>query len=155
MAAAAALLTVTALVAACGTTTTTTAGTGASQQFASALKFARCMRQHGVPAFPDPKNPGGFSTQALAALGTSSPQFVSAQTTCERLLPNDGQQTPAELQQSVKSGVRFARCMRAHGVNFPDPGISGSHLTIDLADVNTSSPRYLAAGRICETVANG
>jgi hypothetical protein len=66
------------------------------------------------------------------------------------VLPNDGQQTPVELQQTVKSGLRFARCMRAHGVPFPDPGISGKHLTINLTNVDTTSPRYLTAAHTCE-----
>jgi hypothetical protein len=146
------LLSVSVVVAACGSKTPRTATGTASESanFTNALNFARCMRQHGVPRFPDPKNPGGFSTQALAALGMSSPQFVSAARTCQRVLPNDGQQTPAELEQAVKNGLRFARCMRAHGVPFPDPGLSGTQITLNLADVNTSSPRYTTAGHICE-----
>jgi hypothetical protein len=123
----------------------------ASANFTMGLKFARCMRAHGVPGFPDPKDPGGFSTQALALLGTSSPSFVSAQKTCQRALPNDGQPTPVELQQDVKNGLRFARCMRAHGVPFPDPGISGTQIVLNLTNVNTNSPRYNQAGHICAT----
>jgi hypothetical protein len=42
--------------------------------------------------------------------------------------------------------------MRRHGVNFPDPGISGTHLTLNLANVNTNSPQDLSAGHACETV---
>jgi len=147
------LLCVTVVAAACGSAapTTTTDATSASANFTNALNFARCMRQHGVPRFPDPRNPGGFSTQALALLGMSSPQFVSAQRTCQRALPNDGQATPAELAQTVENGLRFARCMRAHGVRFPDPGISGMQITINLTNVDTNSPQYNAAGHICET----
>ncbi|HEY5262475.1 MAG TPA: hypothetical protein VIJ33_10200 [Solirubrobacteraceae bacterium] len=81
----------------------------------------------------------------------SSPSFVSAERTCQRALPNNGQPTPTELQQTVKDGLRFARCMRARGVSFPDPGISGMQLTLNLTDVDTNSPRYIAAGHICET----
>jgi hypothetical protein len=108
------------------------------------------MRQHGVPDFPDPSNPGGFSTRALALLNVESPQFIAANKTCQRSLPNGGQPTPAELQHTIKDGLKFARCMRAHGVNFPDPGISGTNLTINLSDVNTNSPQYNAAGHLCE-----
>jgi hypothetical protein len=146
------LLSVSVVAAACGSATprTTTGTTSESANFTNALNFARCMRQHGVARFPDPRNPGGFSTQALSALGMTSPQFVSAQRTCQRVLPNDGQPTPAQLDQTVKNGLKFARCMRAHGVLFPDPGISGTQITLNLADVNTASPRYITAGHICE-----
>ena len=41
--------------------------------------------------------------------------------------------------------------MRAHAVQFPDPGISGTQMTLNLTNVDTSSPRYLAAARVCET----
>jgi hypothetical protein len=113
------------------------------------------MRQNGVPDFPDPSNPGGFSTAALARLNTAAPQFVSASKTCQRSLPNDGQPTPVELEQTVKNGLRFARCMRAHGVDFPDPGVSGTNLTLNLTNVNTSSPQFKVAGHICETPPGG
>ena len=126
-------------------------GSSASSPYTNALNFAHCMRRHGESAFPDPHNPGGFSTRALAALDTASRQFIAADGTCQRLLPNDGQPTPAEFQQTITDGLRFARCMRAHGVEFPDPGISGDQMTIDLANVDTNSPRYTAAGRVCET----
>lgn len=150
-------LTVASLVAsACGGNTasgTSPAAAGASADYTNGLRYARCMRQHGVPRFPDPSNPGGFSTQALALLDTAAPQFTKATATCQRSLPNDGQLTPAELEQTVKNGLKFARCMRAHGVqHFSDPGISGTHLVINLADVNTNSPQYLAAGHACAVV---
>jgi hypothetical protein len=131
------------------------AGQSAPTDFTNALKFARCMRANGEPGLPDPRNPGGFSTGALASLNTSAPAFVSSTKIWARLLPNDGQPTEAEFQQATADGLRFARCMRAHGVDFPDPGIAGSHLTINLTNVDTSSPQYLRAGRICATSPGG
>lgn len=109
------------------------------------------MRPHGVPDFPDPSNPDGFSTRDLASLDVASSKFVLANNTCQHSLPNDGQGTPAELEQTIKNGLKFARCMRKHGVNFPDSGISGTHLILNLAAVDTNSPQYLAAGHRCET----
>jgi hypothetical protein len=55
----------------------------------------------------------------------------------------------AKGSANFTDALNFARCMRAHGVPFPDPGLSGTHITINLANVDTSSPRYLAAGRVC------
>jgi hypothetical protein len=109
------------------------------------------MRQHGEPKFPDPHYPYGFSSSALAALDTGSPRFVAANSTCEHLVPNDGQPTPVELQSTIKQGLSFARCMRRHGVNFPDPGISGVHLVLNLTNVDTNSPAFAKAGHICQS----
>ena len=55
---------------------------------ADRVKFAQCMRQHGVPDFPDPDpTTGQFSGANQAAL-KSSPQFSAAQQACQNLLPN-------------------------------------------------------------------
>lgn len=123
----------------------------AASPYTTALEYARCMRKHGEPDFPDPNNPAGFSTRALALLDPTSRQFIAANSTCQRLLPNDGEPTPAEFQATITQGLRFARCMRAHGVAFPDPGISGDEITLNLGVVDTNSPKYTAAAQICET----
>jgi hypothetical protein len=136
-------------------TTKTTPAPGTVSQYTSALEYARCMRRHGETDFPDPSNPGGFSTAALNALNTQSHQFIAASTVCQRLLPNDGQPTPAELQVTITNALRFARCVRAHGVNFPDPGISGDNITINMNDFDPSSPQYLRAAQICKTKPGG
>jgi hypothetical protein len=158
---AAALIPVSLLMAGCGSGQSVSAG-GASEagapqsaRYVDAVKFARCMRAHGVPQFPDPQNPGGFSSSALDALNASSPAFISATSTCDRLLPNEGQPTSAEFEQALINGVKVARCMRIHGVNFPDPGVQGSHLTLDLTNVNTNGPKFKAVGALCERKAYG
>jgi hypothetical protein len=60
------------------------------------LRFARCMRTHGVPSFPDPTSRG---IALSSAVDPSSPQFQSAQQACKSLLPGLGQG-----QQTVPSG---------------------------------------------------
>jgi hypothetical protein len=50
------------------------------------LKFAQCMRTHGVPNFPDPKLvPGGFELQLPRHMNPNSPQITAAQQTCTKL----------------------------------------------------------------------
>ena len=83
-------------------------GPAESKQYADAVKFSHCMRAHGVSQFPDPSNPGGFSNAAIDALNTSSPAFNSATNTCDSLLPNEGQPTPADFEQGVVNGVKVA-----------------------------------------------
>jgi hypothetical protein len=51
------------------------------QKLAFGLKVAECLRTHGFPNFPDPTG----SSQALPpGIDPSSPQFETAQTTCEK-----------------------------------------------------------------------
>lgn len=48
-----------------------------------ALSFARCMRAHGVPNFPDPTTDGGSGMGFnLSGIDTHSPRFESAQRAC-------------------------------------------------------------------------
>lgn len=59
-----------------------TANSG-SGNLAKELKFAQCMRSHGVPDFPDPNKNGGFS--GSSSVNPSSPTFQNAQSTCMQL----------------------------------------------------------------------
>ncbi|HEY6787182.1 MAG TPA: hypothetical protein VI365_07700 [Trebonia sp.] len=59
-----------------------TASSG-SGNLAKELKFAQCMRSHGVPGFPDPNKNGGFS--GTSSINPSSPTFQNAQSTCMQL----------------------------------------------------------------------
>ena len=88
-----------------------------------ALAYSRCLRSHGVPKFPDPNSSGVLPKETPQQLGVSSSQLQTAQTACRSLLPNGGSgPTPAALQQSWSDFLKFARCMRSHGVsNWPDP----------------------------------
>jgi hypothetical protein len=47
------------------------------------LKYAACMRSHGVPSFPDPTFSGGRVNLRLSPGISSSPQFKSAQQACQ------------------------------------------------------------------------
>jgi hypothetical protein len=65
-----------------------------AQIVAGALKFARCMRSHGITDFPDPNAQGGFEIKGGGDLNPSSPQYKSAQTACHHYLsaePGGGQ----------------------------------------------------------------
>src|SRR5262245_3948815 len=52
-----------------------------------ALDFARCIREHGVPTFPDPKASadGGIEWQGGDVM--ASPQFEAADRACRKLVP--------------------------------------------------------------------
>jgi len=77
-------------VAACGHLVPAGKGPSPAQQQrmrAAALGFAKCMRAHGVPGYPDPTfGPGGTVSQGLdaRAIHPRSPIFQAAQKTCRR-----------------------------------------------------------------------
>ena len=61
------------------------------------LNFAKCMRSHGVPDFPDPSpasaiwgSGGGQLFTLPSSINHNSPQFTSAQNACKSLLPSSG-----------------------------------------------------------------
>jgi hypothetical protein len=53
------------------------------------LAFAKCMRKHGVPSFPDPDSTGRFHESALARIDMTAPIFQRAQKTCLPLAKNE------------------------------------------------------------------
>lgn len=90
-------------------------------------------------------SPGG---SGLASVDKNSPQFVSAQKACARLLPG-GNETPAETAQARVAELAVARCMRSHGYpNFPDPTSQGM-LILSNADFNPQSPEFQSAMQTC------
>jgi hypothetical protein len=65
----------------------TTTGHFTPQQVAQLLKYAKCMRSHGILNFPDPTSKG---LGAMNGIDMNSPQFQSAAQTCQKLLPAIG-----------------------------------------------------------------
>ena len=52
------------------------------------MKAAARMRSHGIPNFPDPTFADGRVSDTIpSSIDTSSPQFIQARQTCERLIP--------------------------------------------------------------------
>jgi hypothetical protein len=105
-----------------------------SSNVGKAVAYAECMRRHGVPNYPDPSSDGVLPKVDVHQLGVSQAQFAAADSACRHLLPNSsasintclstGVCTGALRQQLMNGMLRFARCMRQHGVtNFPDPSI--------------------------------
>src|SRR5215510_3414860 len=97
------------------------------------LAYAACMRDHGVD-MPDPevKDDGGgkFSVGFSAggpAGGPDKDEFAAADAACRPLLKNalvDGR-APQLSPEDEQKMLDFARCMREHGVDMPDPGENG------------------------------
>ena len=57
------------------------------------LKFAECMRSHGISAYPDPVDKGSFiqiGPGPDSGIDTNSARFQAARKACVPLLPNGG-----------------------------------------------------------------
>lgn len=65
------------------------------------LAFARCLRTHGVPHFPDPDSHGQLTMQMLSAAGVDlhAPQVVPAARACVGV--THGAITMAQVQQAI------------------------------------------------------
>lgn len=89
-----------------------------------ALKFADCMRAHGVPNFPDPSAGGAIDITPQSGINPQSPSFQAAQHACSRYAPLKGH-LPKMSASERRKALRFAECMRAHGEpDFPDPTLT-------------------------------
>jgi hypothetical protein len=150
------------LLAGCGhgAAATQASTTGSSKQ-ADALKYARCMRSHGVD-IPDPQASGaGGGAFHIQIGGPGSPinpdstTFQNAQKACQSLLPNGGQMSPQQQAQAQQNALNFSRCMRAHGVDMPDPQIGNGSIGIKITPgsgagkINPDSPAFQSAQQAC------
>lgn len=54
---------------------------------AQALEFARCMRNHGVPNFPDPGNDGRIPDPATSGINQGSRKFEAGNQACRAYRP--------------------------------------------------------------------
>jgi hypothetical protein len=87
------------------------------------IAFAKCMRAHGVPNFPDPSGGGGFAVRG--GFDPQSPAVNAARAKCRQLLPPGPGAGPPPSRQTLARFLNIARCMRRHGVSdFPDPRTS-------------------------------
>ncbi len=123
------------------------------QRGAQAVKFAACMRSHGVKDFPSPIISGNqVSIRISPALSPKSPRFQSALAGCRSLLPGGplkgGGITPADQVDYLKA----AQCMRSHGIaGFPDPTFSNGGVRFELpSGMNANAMPFLKARVICE-----
>jgi hypothetical protein len=115
---------------------------------ANALKFARCMRSHGVSNFPDPASDGQLTIKGTG-INIHSPAFEGASTACQSLMPGGGGSPSGQKSDlSAAQGLALAKCMRAHGVsNFPDPNAAGA---IAPGTVNLNAPQVKTALHACQ-----
>jgi hypothetical protein len=128
----------------------TSSSSSTNQQ--KALAYTSCMRSHGITNFPDPNSQGSFVGR-MGRLNASSPQYIKANQTCEKLLPDGGQITPGQSQKLEAEGLQYAECMRSNGItSFPDPTVmSNGAVSLAAPGVDSSSPEYQSANQACKS----
>jgi len=143
--------------------------TSSSARYTARLKYAECMRSHGVNV-PDPSAnggpPGGGGGGATGGGGgggafaqlRNSPNFASASKACASLRSKSfgfASISPAQRAQFQQDAVKFAECMRAHNIDIPDPssnGTGGFGIFKDLrGSSETNSPAFKTAFTACSS----
>jgi hypothetical protein len=158
---------------ACGGSSSPGAAVGGSpgnSASASAVAYSACMRNHGVPNYPDPSH-GQLPKGTAQDFGVSNSQYQAAERACRHLLPNSDTRFTASLtqclmtgdcphavvQRALTEGLNFARCMRNHGVpNWPDPTVDSTGrpsfqvTAAGISIASTRSPRMLSKMGHCQ-----
>ncbi|MFF5209203.1 hypothetical protein [Streptosporangium sp. NPDC000396] len=113
-----------------GTDRTTTASSSSSSASASAskdpqearLKFAQCMRENGVQ-MDDPDANGGIRIKGDKGQQANMEKAMKA---CQPLMEGAiGKPDPQTDQKMRDQMLKFAQCMRQHGIDMPDPEPGG------------------------------
>ncbi len=116
-----------------------------------ALAFARCMRSHGLPGWPDPTSGGGFDKSKLRQLGYSVSRVRAVEDgPCSHLLGGSPQGPTITLADRADY-LQAAACMRTHGVSdFPDPTFQDNTVQTNIpSSINQDSSRFKSAATIC------
>ncbi len=128
------------------------------------VRFADCMRTHGVSNFPDPLRTGGFPR---GSNGSQSPVSQAALKTCLPILKAGGRSPHAPSGAQLAAALRYARCMRAHGVpGFPDPVTSLSNHNVNVivdgailfplgSSIDPQAPAFQQADATCGVTQRG
>jgi hypothetical protein len=131
--------------------------------FEGALKYAKCMREHGID-MPDPQRVGsGGIKQTMNGKPGSRAKMDAANKDCQKYMQIGGGRAPSAAEQAKAKDamLAYAKCMRDQGVNMPDPKFSssGGGTTFQFggpgkggnAGPNPDSPTFKAADKVCHT----
>ena len=145
------------------------------------LDYTRCLRKHGVqvadPTYGSngPSGNGGLKAgqaggggMVIANGGGSislpspdDPAFKAADKACQPILQRAQQDlptpSPAEQAKQRDHALAFAKCMREHGVDMPDPTFDAQgHISISIGSPNGGSspdpmsPTFQDAQKACQ-----
>jgi hypothetical protein len=109
---------------------------GAGQAMTVMRQLAHCIRSHGMPGWPDPViNPLTSSPDWPPNAPRVPASILQACQSIANRLPPDVQDSQPPTPASMQALLRYARCMRSHGIpGWPDPNALGEFpLTTQMA----------------------
>ncbi len=108
------------ITAGCGSNAPSEPGAAGSTKLSArdkAVKFAECIRAHGVSDFPDPDAKNDFRYGVSVSVAV----WKQATDACKDLQP-PGTLSSKRTPKQQSASLRFAQCVRDNGVkDFPDP----------------------------------
>jgi hypothetical protein len=134
---------------------------GGSSTSASPVAYSACMRNHGVPNYPDPGSNGQVPKGDAQQFGVSASQLQAAQRACQDVYPasslaqcqGTGACSPAARQALLSRMRDVATCMRSQGIsNWPDPTVDSQGrpgFRGPAADIPPGSQTDHTANQIC------
>jgi hypothetical protein len=103
-------------------------GSASAGDTAAAQQYAQCIRENGVPDFPDPGPDPDRPFANLNLQGLNREALAKAMEACQDKAPEG--LLPQPNQEQAEKWRQFAQCMRDSGYDIPDP------------DPNTSFPDW-------------
>lgn len=148
---------------ACGSSgsakSTTNGTTGA--QFQARLNLAKCFRSHGVNV-PDPSTgggPAGGGGPLRTLRNYPQAQVTAARSACQQYFAQAYPAlnlSPAQRAQRQQQLVKFAECMRSHGIDVPDPTTTGAGGGFGIGrtfrSIDRNSPTFKTAMTACQSL---
>jgi hypothetical protein len=113
------------------------------------------MRSHGLTDFPDP-TVGSNGLPNWFGVSNQAPAYKAADQICKKDLPEIGPHTSAEKATANAAALKYATCMRSHGVpDFPDPNGQGLIQINATGTLEPSSPAFQKAEAACKSLESG
>ena len=129
-------------VASAGTSSTTTEPSASTKPASrkdmdsAMLEHARCMRAHGIDV-PDPKP--GQGERITIDKGVDESKVKDAMKACEGIVEDAGvKPSKEELDKQFALALKFAKCMREHGIDMPDPQRDGDGIKMTMGGPGSS-----------------
>jgi hypothetical protein len=129
------------------------------------VAYANCLRSHGVTGVS--VGSGGAITINYQNMHMSTsggglptgislpPAIESAAKACRGLAPGGSRiaaPNQAQQEQSLQQGLKYAACIRKHGIpNLPDPS-SNDTFNLSGTGINPRSPQFEAAEQACKSL---
>jgi hypothetical protein len=138
-----------------GQTDTTSAATtsDSTSREDAMLRFTRCLRDHGIQVSESTSGNGRSTHVQVGGPGKGSTgKMNAAMQACQKYAPSGGGNLdPQQRQQFLDQARSFARCMRDHGQDVPDPQVKGNSVMIRIGRPGMLTPAFKAAQRACQS----